>query len=99
MSEPEKLQNPSEIVLVNQYISEFIDDFEQQIYEQKIRVSEEWMKIRENEKSDKAADSKQMGQPQHRKLNEIERISDRLRRFRADNKSKLEIIMSTNRYK
>lgn len=99
MSKPEDLQDPNQIVIVSEYVSGFIDDYENRIYEQKIRVSEEWMDVRKGCRSDKAADSEQMGMPQHRALNEMERTSDRLRRYRSDLKDKLATIMRTKGFR
>lgn len=94
MASPEKLQDPNEIVLVNQYVSGFMDHFKQEIYEQNIRVSEEWQVIRKEYDctSDKMANQRQLGKPEHRKLNELERLVDRLQQYRSDNNKKYELI-------
>ena len=93
MVSPEKLIDPNEIVEVMQELSERIVVQQEEIYERQQRVTQEWLKLRETCKSDKMTDMLQIGMPEHKGLKEAERLEDRYRRFRADIKTKLEIIL------
>lgn len=99
MVNPETLIDPNVIVLVQQELSELIVGKQEEIYERKQRVAQEWLKLRVSCKSDKMTDLMQIGMPEHKGLADAERLEDRYRRFRADAKDKLEVIMRTKGYR
>ncbi len=99
MAEPEKLVEPNEMVLLNQYISGFITDYELQYDEAKLAYSYRWEAIKYEAtvagkpRSDKQTEIQMMRDPIATNLYKIKRTLSELKRYRQDLNRRIEVVM------
>lgn len=107
LKEPEKLVEPTLINTIVSYLGGFITDTELELDDLKIAYSFAWEKEKYGDNTstgdlkpltDKQTEIKMMRDPIYTKLNQIKRKLGELKRYRADLRSKLDIILSIKRY-
>lgn len=103
MSEPEKLIEPNEMVILNGYIGQFITDYELQHDEAKIAYSFKWEKVKYETNTegkpltDKQTEIRMMRDTAYTSLLQIKRTLGELMRYRQDLNRRIEVIMGIKR--
>lgn len=103
MAEPEKLVDPNEMVLLNQYISGFITDYDLKYDEAKMAYSFRWEAVKYEPTasgkplSDKQTEIKMMRDSVYVDMLKIKRTLSELKRYRQDLNRRIEVIMGIKR--
>lgn len=92
LASPERLIDPKSIVNLRIKLAELVDVLKEDIFEQKLMVSQRLSEIREIVNSDTIAKAKLEQEPVWRGLHDLIRLKERLNGFRADLKDKLYLI-------
>lgn len=98
LKELEKLIDPQEINILSAYISGFITDYEEELHELNLAVSNEWLKLREQSKSSVEADRKLDISPIHQKRERTRLNISQLKRMRSDLKDRFQVLTNIKRF-
>lgn len=98
LKELEKIIDPAECNLLRGYIAGFLQDYEEALNELNLAVSNEWLKIRELQKTDKMADRLLEISDIYRQRERVKLSLAQLKRMRGDLKDRYEILVSTRRF-
>lgn len=96
MSEPEKLVDPRVCNVMSGYLNGFITEKEEQLNEENFAVSVKWAELRKELPSAAEADRQIELTDTYRAREKTKLIIGKLRRYRADLRSRFEVLM---RYK
>lgn len=98
LKELDKLIDPQEINFLRSYLSGYITDYEEALHELNLVVSNEWLKIREMQKTDKMTDRLLEISEVYRQREKVKLSLSQLRRMRGDLKDRYEILLSVKRF-
>lgn len=90
--ELDKIVDPSECNILSGYLSGYIMDYEEQLHELNLIVSNDWLKIRVKAKSANEADKKLEVSPSFRKRERVKLTMAQLKRIRSDLKDRFQIL-------
>lgn len=92
LKELEKIIDPSECNVISSYISAYITDYEEALHEQNLIVSNKWLKIREESKSNTEADRKLEVTDEYRTRERIKLSMSQLKRMRSDLRNRFDVL-------
>lgn len=98
MKEMDKLINPEEINEIMAWISGFLMDYEEELHPLNLVISNEWLKIRSEVKSNNQADKLLEIGTNYQRAERIKLSMAQLKRMRSDLRSRYEVLTMKNHY-
>lgn len=92
LKELEKIIDPEECNVLAGYLSGYITDYEEELHELNLVVSNKWLKIRETSKSNDQADKLLEVSDEYRMRERVKLTIHQLKRMRSDLKDRFSIL-------
>jgi hypothetical protein len=98
LKELEKVVDPGECNLLSSYLNGFITDKEEELHEKNLQISNLWLNLREQYKSDNKTDRALEITPEFRDREKLKLTISQLKRMRADLKDRFQVLTMTKRF-
>lgn len=98
LREPEKIVSPQDCNFLSSYLAGFISDYEEELHDLNLTVSNKWLELREKVGSDTKADRALEVEDIYRRREKLKLTIKQLSRLRADLRDRYSVITNTKRY-